>query len=523
MEQEFRLSGSEFCAWVTAYHNQVKSDVVAELQLPDYHRDVKRVLCVREHFHLDGHYYRGDRLEYEGVLHLSVLYIAEDDSVENATFSVDVADGAVVGEEQAEQVLQLTPAVLQSNYRVLGPRKIQVKTKIGVQILLRHRECIAPRMEGEHSVRDEQSLQYATAAYSTMEFLSTQIKDQSVSHTLEANGTLPPIGQLCYHDASLRIEESRAQGEGLACRGSLFLSCLYRAQGGEEGGEYVSLCETVPVSFTVEESFPQEYAYRVVPRIRKKNATVSENAYGEARLVEMSVEYDLDVEAAKNVQVQAVTDLYSTAFETEPQRKKMAVPTLTGVYHANLSVHEGKSRTELGLEAAQSVLLVCAEPQIEKIDYHKEKGRLTVEGTARCNALLSCGTDAPCLDAAFPLPFRFELSGIFMEGDAEYRYDCYVVSSSGRLDSTQLYPNLELGLDILVSSVEEKELVESVSLVPGAPIAPCEQMIFCYPSAQQSLWEIAKEYHVSVEALKAVNRIEGEGQHTRVLLIPKNT
>jgi hypothetical protein len=200
--------------------------------------------------------------------------------------------------------------------------------------------------------------------------------------------------------------------------------------------------------------------------------------------------------------VQAVTDLYSTAFETEPQRKKMAVPTLTGVYHANLSVHEGKSRTELGLEAAQSVLLVCAEPQIEKIDYHKEKGRLTVEGTARCNALLSCGTDAPCLDAAFPLPFRFELSGIFMEGDAEYRYDCYVVSSSGRLDSTQLYPNLELGLDILVSSVEEKELVESVSLVPGAPIAPCEQMIFCYPSAQQSLWEIAKEYGVSYPEMR---------------------
>ena len=177
MEQDLRLSGSEFCAWITAYHNQVNRDVVAELHLPDYHRDVKRVLCVRPHLHLDGHYYAGERLEYEGVLQLSVLYIAEDDSVENATFSVDVSDGTVVGEEQGEQVLQLTPAVLQSNYRVLGPRKIQIKTKIGVQILLRRRECIAPRMEGEHSVRDEESMQYATATHKTMEFLNTQIKD----------------------------------------------------------------------------------------------------------------------------------------------------------------------------------------------------------------------------------------------------------------------------------------------------------------------------------------------------------
>ncbi len=520
MEFENKVGGSEFCAWVTAHHIGAQSDVSGEFVLPDYYRDIKRVLCMRADTQIDGQYFHAGRLEYEGVVHLSVLYIAEDDSVENASFSMDFSDGIAMEEEQGEHVLVLTPSIAQSGYRVMGPRKLHLKTKVATEILLRRRDCIAPRIEGEHSVRDEASLQYARRTVETMDFLGAQIKDLSLSHTMEAAGSLPPIAQVCYYEASVRFDDCRWQSDGLACRGTLFAQCLYRAQGGEEGGEYVSLQETVPVSVTVEESFLEDYTYRVTPRVRSKKGTVTENAYGEPRLFELTLDYDLQVEAAKNSSVQTVSDLYSTELEVALTQTEMAVPTLTGVYHTNLTVHEGKSRSELGAEAAQSVLLVYADPQIEKTEYDAAKGRLTLEGQARCGALFSCGTDAPCLDAEFTLPIHFELSGIFLKGEPEYRYDCHLVASSGRLDSTQFYPNLELGLDIMVSSVEKQSLCECVTLNAAQRLQKEQALILCYPQKGESLWEIAKRYHVTKSALMELNQMDSEVIKERVLLIP---
>ncbi len=519
MEEINAQQSAQFCAWMTAVHTQVQTDVAGEFVLPDYYRDMRRLLCVQSEAQIDGHYFKGERLEYDGVLHLSVLYIAEDDSVQNATFSIDFSDGMAMEEEQEEYALFLNPNLLTITPRVLSPRKLHIKGKIGTQILLRRKECIAPRLVGEHSAKEEQTLQYKKNQIETMEFLSATVKDLTLSHTIEIGANLPPIEQVCRLDATLRLEEAHWQPNGLSCQGTLFLQCLYHGQDGQGNG-YATVQESVPVSVAIDEPFWEGYTYRVTPFIRRRKEEIAQNPYGEQRLLTVTIEYDLQVEAAQNSTVTTICDLYSTEYACEVHTAKMAVPTLAGIYHSNLTIRETKDRIELGLENAQELLFLSAQPQIHTMEHDAQKNRLHIEGEVLCSALFSCGAEVPCQDTQFRLPFQMDLAGVSVAAEPEYRYDCRIIGSGGRLDSKSFYPNLELGVDVMVSSVTEHSIVESVELDAQKPFEPCTQWVFAYPDANATLWDVAKEYHTTTAALIQANDLPNEERiGKRVLFI----
>ncbi len=514
MEQENQWGGAEFCAWVTTYHTQKSADVAGEYVLPDYYGDIRRVLCLRTKVHTDGSYQNANRLEYEGVVQFSLLYIAEDDRVQNATFTIDYQDSIPWdASEELEQVLMLNPSVLQSSCRVQSARKISLKAKISTEILQRTKQCVAPRIIGSNTVADEENLAYRKSECQTMDFRFASVADLPFVYELECDASVAPIGELCFSELELRFEDAVLNEEGLLCTGNAFLQCLYRTQGSEEQPQFENLCKSFPISITVADpEFGEGFLYRATPSVRTMRAECRENAYGEMRVIECHASYDLQIEAAQNQTVQVVKDAYSTACQTELQRLSMATPVLVGVYHSNVTVNEGRARSELGAEGAQRVTMLTADPKILKSNYDPDAQKLLLDGEIQIGALLSNGEGAAFSDASYRLPFHAELNHIRTTGDAEFRYDCRVLSAKGRLDEKSLFANVELGIDVMVSAVSQEELLESIELQSDARYEKDSALTVYYPMGSEELWEIAKRYHVKKEEILSQNHLPPDTQ-----------
>ncbi len=525
MEQENQWADAEFCAWVTAYHTQKSTDVAGEFVLPDYFGDIRRVLCLRTQTHADGWYQNGKNLQYEGVVQFSILYIAGDDRVQNATFSLDFSDSVAWEEnDESEQVLLVNPCVMQSACRVLSARKISLKAKVSTEILQRKKQCVAPRILGANGENDEACIAYLPAECQAMDFRAACVRDLGFGYEMECEANLPPVGEICFSELQLRFDDCHLQPDGIVCSGTAFLQCLYRTQGSEEQPQYENIARTFPVSVTVpDQDFGENFTYRAIPCVRTQKTEVAENAYGEARLLTVSAEYDLYLEAAQNHTVRVMRDAYSTACEADLSHVTMATPQLVGVYHTNLTVNEGKPRTEVGAEGAVAVTMLTADPKVLKSEYDAATQKLTLEGEVAVGALLSSGEGASFSDASYRLPFRMELVGIKTDGNPEFRYDCRVLSAKGRLDADTLYANIELGADIMVSAVFDETLLESVTLQTDAPYEKDDALTVYYPAANEDLWEIAKQYHVKKEALCLQNHLSPDAcTAANPLLIPRN-
>ena len=68
----------------------------------------------------------------------------------------------------------------------------------------------------------------------------------------------------------------------------------------------------------------------------------------------------------------------------------------------------------------------------------------------------------------------------------------------------------------IISAVEGARLEEYGD---DAPVRP--SVVLRYPSADETLWQMAKRYNTTVDDICAANGITGEPDMTKLLLIPK--
>ena len=59
------------------YNGNQHSEISGEFSLPDYLPDVRRILRVKADPHITGKYMNGERLEFEGEVTMTLIYLSE--------------------------------------------------------------------------------------------------------------------------------------------------------------------------------------------------------------------------------------------------------------------------------------------------------------------------------------------------------------------------------------------------------------------------------------------------------------
>lgn len=510
------------------FDGSVPSELSGEFILPDTYPDVKRILRVNARPIELGRFISGSTVELSGAVDYIVLFCADSDGAESlhsvhfaADYKCTVAPDGIF-----DNVGVITaPRVLTCTARLSNPRKLSLKATVITDVKLVSESSTKPSLEGGQC-----ELEKLNETLSTLIECETAADHERISENLEPDPSQPAIDELVTCDVQLSFYEVKPQmsdgGLSIALKGEALIDCIYKAQ--TEAGDHRSFSRKLPLSFIVNadecaESFSKAIPGTLCASARglptEINASVGENSYGERRVVELDLSFDVISRLFADSETVITLDAYSTEYECECERERLELSRLGKAVCANFSVNESISREELALvsEPEAVISIIDSQASVSMNSASIDRGRVQLNGEAELMCVASVNNELQPL--SFKLPIRCELSA--GEISEPLKLECFGNASDVRvrLDPTRIYADFEVTLCAVLLRRERRVMVKGVKLGDErqAREKDASTMILCYPSADEGLWQVAKRYGTTVAALEEANRGR-DGKAVRIKL-----
>ena len=509
------------------FDGTVPSELSADYILPDTYPDVKKILRVRARPVLIGRYISGRKLEFSGAVDYIVLFSADGENHESLHCVHFVGDfesslGELENLDSAD--ICLTPRIGALNVRLSNPRKLSIRCTVSTDVKISSMFPCTAKCEGAHTFEEELALERLCETVTVKRSRTFTAEPLRISENLEPDSTLPPIDEIVTCDISLHFYEAKPiytdNDFTVSLKGEAVADFLYKSQ--SEVGSYRSFSKKMQIAYIVgAEEFkgsfsdcsPETitaYASAVPTEI---NAVVAENSYGERRIIELDMTADVNVHIIGGEEIPLTLDAYSVERESECIMNNFDCESPSKVFFSNFSTSENIPLDGVNIPDGASVIDASAMVTANSVSI--ERGRAVMNGTAAVSCILSDSTGSYSVND-FNVPIRCEMNIGEIKKPFSSKCLADVSDLRIRLDSERISFDFEVSLCTELFERSRHRAVESVKL-NGEPRAASHDsaMTLCYPSKNDTLWDVAKRYNTTVSALEAANR-----ENSRVLLIP---
>ncbi len=512
---------------VYSFNESINTEVSNDFILPDRFPDVKKLLRVKAIPYVTSRYVQGKRLEITGDVKYSVLFCADGDSGEelhcahfSAEWRCDIPD---IGDGENLEI-SIVPHIASQASKLPNPRKISLRTTVSTDVKISMPISCAPKCEGDFKKGGEPATEKLWKDFTAKCERTFMSEPLTVSDVIESDVHQPQIDAIVDCDGCIRFYEVKPAKTGghlnISMKGELIVSCLYKAL--NEEGCYRSFTRKIPISSTVDADEYADYfascdeksieAYALAD-ITEMTSTVGENGYGERRCVDISATADITLHLMGNESVSVCTDSYSVDFETECSFKEFACESVGKVLLQNFSVGETLPRDEVKLPV--NVVVIDQFIELSPGTVTVDRGRATFGADGMISCIYTDGNGS-FYAADFKVPIRFDANAGNIKLPVNYL--CSMTPSDLRisLSSDRISVDFEVSLSAEIFSREHTKILDTLHILEKKPpVIDGTSLTLCYPTPGDTLWNIAKRYNTTVNAIDSLNKGGG-----RALLIP---
>ena len=472
------------------------SEVSEEFSLPDYVPKIKRILHVCKGVLPESKYISdsadGSLLEMGGTVTYLVIYTDDDGKLCSLPLTSAYETKANLTAHPTE--VQVDTVADSVTCRVTAPRKITLKTRLKSKIRGWESQVEEEKIEGK-SAADELFMERQTKNVNTVSMKQFSLGDIRISDQIDTHGyrDLRPV----WCDAAVVIKDTRVQNGGVSIRGEARIKCVCQ---GEE--EIVTLTKTAPIA----EEIPADGASLgdgavVFPRCVSL-AISNEQSEGDGQLF-FDLVCEIDATVLRSTEATLVTDCYSTKYETSEEHKMKDVYSLVKAQCSTFTVNEG---VKLKSKEISRVIDVICDPVYEKTEF---KGAKAITTGKLCISVIGVDeTGREYSSEEYEIPFK---SGCDMGKqckDGIVRCSLSPVSVTAQIEGEKLLVSAEIYEALEIIEKNQLRVLDSAILKKDKEVkrdAGCVRVYF--PKEGDTLWEIAKKYHVTAEQLKQQNAI----------------
>ena len=476
------------------------TDSTAEYTLPDYLPEMRKVLSVRTEVIPSGQYIGQSRAEFAGTCNHRILYCDAKGHVWGACITSDFELAVPLsGADPTTLKCYAYHTIESDSYRVSGPRRISVRAVVASRVYLFTPCENLPDSDfsGEGCVR----LQKNTEGRCVYPFSSERVH---FSETVKTEST-GEIRVLCTEGGAL-LREVRCEGEDVICAGELYGKALLA---GEDGAPF-PVCTKISFEEKLQGILPCEgLALSMCAYVTDMEASLSSDVDG-GSLVTFDMGVVFDGIGEKNEPISAVCDLFSQTLPTEVSYTTMQLKKGLGSVMASFALDASESCEVCDAKGAFSVAdtSVCA--RLTGFSY--EKDRITIEGEAQVQMLLSVPAEegeemVTWQSTSFKAPIKMEVSMPNpLPKEARIEGEMTVAHAKGRVDRDRLYCDFEVSVCVRAACEQSMQMVQAYTADAVHPFVQsgCE-IIAAYLKEGDTLWSIAKRYHVSPEQIVSTN------------------
>lgn len=467
----------------------MSGDFSTELSMPDYEPEIRRLLRVGVTLTPPVGFADTGRVGMNGEIIYDILYMGNDGSLYStrARDRYELAEALKQNEKAGDItgiICEVTPESLVS--RASAPRKISMRCKLRGRIRGFGEQEIAMR----HTyIENPDSIEKLTDECEYIWIFPSSLAEVRLSDDFSAelpSGTSGDI-RIISHTATALCEDIEPSNDEATVKGTLYLSMLATVD--DEESLPFKLYRKIPFAETIEVNDLTPTCKCIASvSCSECNFTIEDNRI----FCEPTIVIKLDAEETRRAEY--TKDIYSTEVLSETTVKRYEFPSAGKVFSGNFTTAISEQVSALAIPDGAEISDATATAAVKNIETNGNKS--LISGELCVNILTK--SDGEYIAKELKSPFKYE----FDSGEQNPLFiECAVTPFFPRvkIDGERLLCDCELQV---ISRVFSKSQFTSVNeVIFGEKIAYDGATTVCFPSPTDTLWDIAKRYHIPTESI----------------------
>lgn len=483
-----------------------------DFNVPDVKPDIEHLVKEQGDIRISDVKAMNGKLIVKGTLMFNVIYVSDDDSRPVYNLSGEIPFDEVINMEEgcSDDDVTVRWELEDLTAGVINSRKLSVKAVVRLNVSV---EDIYDQ-ETAIGVESDEDIRYMNKIFPITGIGISKKDTYRVKDEIHIPANKANIFDIIYNEVDLRNVECRLMDHKFTLKGELPIFIMYIGEGDAVGLE----CYETELNFNgmVDCSgCSEDMVDNITCSILNKSLEVKPDSDGEQRIVDVEVVLNLDIKAYQEDEVEAISDVYSP--------KRECIPTYRDAVYENLLVkNSSKARIVDRIHADDNkpeMLQICHANGVVKIDEITpiEDG-IEVDGVIDVNIMYISSDDSlPLNSMKGVLPFTQVIEVRGMNTNCSYDIKPSLEQMSVvMLDSDEIEVKAVLSLNTIVfqKTVEkimvdldsedlDLEKIQAMPSVTGYVVKPNE-----------TLWDIAKKFYTTMEALQEMNELDSTTVHT---------
>lgn len=495
--------------------NKQKGKVVTQITLEndfnvsDQKPDVDDIITDNHYIKVDTLKILNGKAEITGRLSVQALYVSHDDSQPVWEMEMEIPFM-----EPVNMDMLIDGDTVRADYEidnvkvsVINSRKISVKAVVTFTL---EAESIYD-MEIAVEPEDTEKAEYMKKQLKIMQIVMKKRDVFRIKEEVDVSGGKPNIKNILWRNIGIRNCQTKLMEDKVSLSGELVLFIIYLPE--EENMPVQWIDSVINFNGIIDaEGCNEEMIHDINVNLAEMNVDIKPDYDGEQRIFEVDAVLNLDMRIFEEDSIDVLDDVYSPSVDLIPDRRIASGESLVMKNMSKCRVSE-----KVGVDAQKGrILQICntfGKVCIDNI-VPSEDG-INIDGAVEVKILYISGNDdMPFCSSEAVIPFSHKADIKGMNMDMEYSIKNSLEQLSSIMTSeNEVEVKAVISMDItvmnkvdesVITAVNEQEIdINKIKDMPG--------IIIYNVKKGDSLWSIAKRFHTSVDSLKSINGISGDG------------
>lgn len=482
-------------------YTTVEGDVI----VPDIKPDILKILQVDTEVVLSHKTIQNDKIYVQGTVRHNILYlpdIKESGRVKSIMTAQEFSNALDVSGAMPGMDFGIEARCEPCEYTLVNSRKLSTRTRLEFSVRLSQNT----EMNLATGLESECDVEIKTRQMKLFNPCIDAVREIVVREKLEVPQGKPSICEILKLSATPCQTELKPLADKAQANGEIKICTLYcDDEGNPEIMEHTATFSEILEIERLTEAMCGEADYLV----KDCRFEVCPDSDGDKRILKCELVLEAAIRASEAVECSIIEDAYGTCCPVEIEKNSYTFEQLTGSFSQQLTVKEPVAIPDY-LPEIQRLCDCNAKANIENLSVNG--AYVKVSGTVGCNFLyLSGDMSMPIAGFAHILPFSqdFEVEGLqpdsFCDAKAEVIHTSCTISSGKALEIRVI---VQISLKVITPCT--MQLISDISFDRENAFAKAPSATVYFVQKGDTLWDIAKRYHISPDEIMNSNRLDGE-------------
>ena len=477
-----------------------------DFNVPDTKPDIEKIITSEGYIEITENNLLNGKCMVKGVLSFGMIYISHESEqmVHNIQGRIDFDEMVNLEHLQMDDQVKISYRIEDLNISLINSRKISVKS-------LLYLECSVSELYDTEIATDMEDAEHIACRYGNMPVTELAIDKKDILRIKESfhlSTGKPNIFEVLYYNLRLQGLEMRLQEGQISIRGELILFLMYRSAEEREQLAYFEAEQPFHTSIDCN-GCTEDMILQVEFGNISKELQIKPDEDGEERTMETELCCNLDMKVYRQEEVRYLEDAYSLGKDLQLENKLVKYRNLV-----SKNAIQKRLTQQIPIDVTKHRILQnwhsWGQIQIEEQEWREEG--IYIEGSVEASVLYIGEDDqVPMgeLKASIPFSHTIEITG--KPGNMEYvllpQLEQMATMLLGR-DSMEIKANI--GIEVFVFENREYNMIQDAKLVdlPSGKLEEIPSLVGYQVQQGESLWDIAKQFHTTIEEIENLNQVE---------------